>query len=254
MVPRPLLVAGISLAVALSTASAAVITFDDLPLGSTGYWNGSDSSGGFTSGGATFVNSYNTSWGSWSGFAYSRLGDTTTAGWTNQYSAYTGSGLGGSGNFSLAYGGATIRLDAPTNLKGLGAWFTNTTYAALSMLNGDSFAKKFGGADGTDPDFFRLNIRGHNGEATTATIPFYLADFRYEDSAQDYLVTDWTFVDLSALGEVDRITFTFESSDVGDYGINTPVYFAMDHFLAVPEPSTLLASLAGLALLVRRRR
>jgi hypothetical protein len=37
------------------------------------------------------------------------------------------------------------------------------------MLNGDSFAKKFGGASGNDPDFFKLTIIGKNAaEQTTA--------------------------------------------------------------------------------------
>ena len=35
-------------------------TFDDLTLNDTTFWNGSDGSGEFTSGPATFKNSYNT--------------------------------------------------------------------------------------------------------------------------------------------------------------------------------------------------
>ena len=36
--------------------------------------------------------------------------------------------------------------------------------------------------------------------------------------------------------------------------MNTPSYFAMDHFLAVPEPSSLCIAITGLGLMLRRKR
>ena len=245
---------------ALLPVTAATVDFDSLPVGVEGYWNGSDESGGFASGGATFVNNYNTAWGSWSGFACSNHTDTTTPGFFNKYRAFTGGGAGGSSQYALGGGDSTgaveptIEFEALTDLAGLGASFTNTTYSALSMRDGDGFAKKFGGLDGTESDFFRLTIHGYAGGLSTGTVDFYLADFRFGNSGQDYIVDEWTFVDFSALGSVDELRFSFASSDVGAFVINTPLYFAMDDFLAVPEPSTLLASLAGFGLLLRRRR
>ena len=60
---------------------------------------------------------------------------------------------------------------------------TNTTYAALSMRDGDSFAKKFGGPSGNDPDYFRLTITGKDsGGSTIGSVEFYLADYRFADS------------------------------------------------------------------------
>ncbi|HEY1120386.1 MAG TPA: DUF4465 domain-containing protein [Haloferula sp.] len=267
-VPRLMLAAGITLAAALST-QAAVITFDELDPGSNGYWSGTppEEAGTvtttFSSGGAAFENSA-TNWGggfsSWSGFAYSNLGNTTTPGFENQYSSFTGGGIGGSGNFVMASGsavagqeGPTINLSSATDLTGLGAWFTNATYAALSMRDGDGFSEKFGGADGSDPDYLVLTIHGYNGATSTGSVNFYLADFR-GDSSSDYIVDEWKWVDLSALGTVDKLTFSFDSNDQSFGYLNKPSYFAMDNFLSVPEPSTALASLAGLALLARRRR
>lgn len=244
----------------LAQATAATVDFDSLPLDGTGYWNGSDESGGFTSGGATFTNNYNSAWGTWSGFAYSNHTDNSTPGFGNQYSSFAGGGAGGSAQYAIGYGDSmggescSIQLGALTDLAGLGASFTNTAYAALSMAEGDPFSKKFGGAGGTDPDYLRLTIHGYAGGIGTGTVEFYLADYRFENSAEDYIVDQWTFVDFSALGTVDELRFSFASSDTGGFGINTPVYFAMDDFLAVPEPSTALASLAGLVLLLRRRR
>ena len=62
----------------------------------------------------------------------------------------------------------------------------------------------------------------------TDDIEFYLADFRFDDNSQDYIIDTWTAVDLSILGQVKTIEFSVSSSDTGDYGINTPTYFAID--------------------------
>ena len=65
--------------------------------------------------------------------------------------------------------------------------------------------------------------------AWTALI-FYLADYRFEDNSQDYIVSDWEYLDLRSLGDVDSLSFVLSSSDVGAAGINTPTYFSMDNF------------------------
>ena len=127
------------------------------------------------------------------------------------------------------------------------------------MLNGDSFAKKFGGGDGNDADWFLLTIRGFDTlNQDIGTVDFYLADYRFADNSQDYIVNNWELVDLSLLGtNLASLQFEYSSSDVGDWGMNTPAYFAMDDFAAVPEPSA-YALLAGLftvaAVALRRRR
>ena len=43
-------------------------------------------------------------------------------------------------------------------------------------------------------------------------------------------MTEWTLVDLTALGEVDNIQLSMSSSDTGDYGMNTPAFIAIDDF------------------------
>jgi hypothetical protein len=234
------------------------------PGGGT-YFNGSDGAGGFTSGGLNFRNSF-TDWGggwtSWDGWSYSSTTDTTTAGFTNQYSAYADGAHSGA-NYGVFFEPstplATINGIASGGLTG--AYFTNTTYAALSMLNGDSYAKKFGGASGNDADFFKLAITGYDPlDTVTGTVDFYLADYRFTDNAQDYIIDDWTWVDLSSLGGATKLAFDLSSSDNGAWGMNTPAYFAMDdlQLSSVPEPSTLMltlvagASAAGVSF--RRRR
>ncbi len=225
-----LLVVGVLLPVFLQ---AQISTFDDLKLDSTNaYWNGSDTSGGFQSGSAYFYNNYNQSWGSWTGFAYSNMKNDTTAGYTNQYSAITAGGVNGSDNYGVAYAGAPISVRLDSTLAGnvlQGVFVTNSTYAVLSMENGDAYAKKFGGADGTDPDWFLLTIKGYEKGAYTDSVNFYLADFRSDNPADDYILKSWAWVDLQSLGAVDSLTFELNSSDVGTYGMNTPAYFCLDN-------------------------
>ena len=235
-------------------ARAGTATFDDLAYsGTLPYENGAHLSppGLFASGGVSFANAYD---GYWSGFAYSKVQDATTAGYGNQYAASPGAAFSGS-SYGVSFGdGAALTLGAGQRI--LGMRVTNTTYAALSMLNGDPFAKRFGGATGDDPDFFRLTATGYANGLVTGAATFALADYTFADRAQDYVVRDWRDWDLSGLGAATSVRFTYASSDVGQFGINTPTYFALDDVRtqAVPEPASLAALALGLAAIRRRRR
>jgi hypothetical protein len=230
------------LAIALLTMPSfvfgAVSDFEDLTLSPESFYNGSDGAGGFSSGGTLFSNNYNSDFGAWDGFAYSNLTDNQTPGFGNQYSAITGQGVAGSNNYAVGFVGftepPTITLPEPTVVSGL--YVTNTTYAYFTMLQGDPFAKKFGGETGNDPDWFLLSITGRDDQGNPiGTVEFYLADYRFQDNSKDYIINQWKWVDLAALGHVKSLTFALSSSDVGDFGMNTPAYFAIDSVNA-PQP------------------
>ncbi|MBN1843043.1 MAG: DUF4465 domain-containing protein, partial [Deltaproteobacteria bacterium] len=85
-------------------ADAEVTSFEDLDLDADSYWNGSDGSGGFTSGGTNFNNSYNADWDSWDGFSYSNMTDNKIVGLDGQYNAITGRGVISS-NYVVGYVG-----------------------------------------------------------------------------------------------------------------------------------------------------
>jgi hypothetical protein len=225
-------------------------------------WGGTVRVGSFTSGGAMFVNRYNLTFGSWSGFAYSNTKDTTTAGYLNQFSAFTGDGYGGSGNYAVGFGYADYldpmsaaqlaqlpHFQIPMGLSIQSVRITNTTYVALSMLVGDSFAKKFGGATGNDPDWLKVTAYGTDaaGKPLPVSAEFYLADFRSADNTKDYIVNQWTEWDLSALKDAKDVYFNLTSTDAGEWGMNTPGYFAVDHLTlsAVPEPTTWAMLIGG---------
>jgi hypothetical protein len=250
-------IAATSILSATGVASATTTrTFESIALDGSGVYNGSDLAGGFEQGGVVFNNDFTDFGGGccWTGWSASNNTDTVTPGFTNEFSAYPGSAAGGS-QFGVAYtDAANITLTNPTVIEG--GFFTNTTYAALSMLNGDGFAKKFGGPTGDDPDWFNITIEGWLGGVSTGTEVFYLADYRSPNNSEDYIVDAWTFVDLSGLETVDQLSFTFGSSDdVGGFGVNTPTYFALDDLQLVPEPGTgLLVGLGLVGMTALRRR
>lgn len=254
---------GLVLFVQASSALATVSTFEEFSLPAESHYFPAVTTS-FSSGAASFNHHYDAAFGSWDGFIYSNRTDNTTAGWDNQFSAFTGSGFAGSANYGLGYVSSfsgvlpTVSFANPTLLEG--AYFSNTTYTALSIRDGDMFSKKFGGDTGNDADWLKLVITGLDATgSSTGSLAFYLADYRFTDNTQDYIVSDWRYVDLSGLGAVAALQFTMESSDVGMFGINTPTYFALDNLSisAVPESSTLAMLLAGLGLLsfnLRQRR
>ena len=175
--------------------------------------------------------SVNIDWGSWSGVAISQFNDMVTEGWANQLSVYysnatTGfGGFGGSKTFAVVNSGTVSFEDGVTECTFDHFWVTNSTYAVLSMKNGDDFAKKFGLGD-----WFKLSIEAYdkNDVKTGTTVEFYLADFRTATSPG--IITEWRKVDLRPLGnKVHTIKFTLDSSDVGDWGMNTPAYFCFDN-------------------------
>jgi hypothetical protein len=202
----------------------------------------SASGGGMT---ANFDNEYIVEWGAWSGWAYSRDTDSTTAGFSNQYSARPGSGVGGSSNYGLAYTDTGLRFSEAEDFTGLGLYLANTTYAYFSMQDGDSFADPF-----TAGDYFKVTIEGFNGGISQGRVDHYLADFRSADPADHFISTAWDFVSLDSLGTVDELQFAFDVTDPG-----TPNYFAIDNIGAVPEPSAfaLLAGVAALGVVAFRR-
>ncbi|MFA8299923.1 MAG: DUF4465 domain-containing protein [Hyphomicrobiales bacterium] len=219
-----------------------VANMENLTLDDESFWNGSDESGFFNSGSVKFYNDYNTTSNSWSSFAYSNITDITTIGIENQYSAYTKHSDITKNKYIIAncnkYSKATNTIEFTNTSKGQtikGLLVTNSTYAYHSMMNGDQFAKKFGGKAGNDPDFFKLTIIGKDNEGNDkGSVDFYLADYRFEDNSKDYIIDDWTWVDLSSLGEVCGLEFKLSSSDNGDYGMNTPSYFAIDNINGEP--------------------
>ena len=240
-------------------ALGQVISFDELALAPESFFDGYGS-GASEGSWSSDIGSFNTqTFGP--GWSYSNVSDNTTPGFQNQWSAFPGADSSGNGNYALGNtltpNGAFLNFDSTTELSSVKT--SNSTYAALSMAQGDSFAKKFGGTTGDDPDFFRLTITGFSGADTTGSVTgqteFFLADYRFADNSLDYIVDSWVDVDLSGFGATRSLGFALDGSDIGQFGLNTPAYFAIDNlaYRTVPEPT--LTTFACLACwLLRRRR
>ncbi len=231
----------LALTASFAVISQTTIDFESEPLASDTFNNGADQSGDFTFATLDFSNYYDTTYQFNTGFAVSNMTDITTPGYSNQYSSITGSGFN-SPNYVTYYPDGIIDFNPVVGHQAMSARITNTTFAYLSMLNGDFVGKKFGDSlnangvnDGTNgEDFFILKIYGrtYNGD-TLGVVEVVLADFRFADSTEDFIVDTWLDVDLqpaNPFGYLDYLSFSFESSDVGQWGINTPTYFAMDDF------------------------
>jgi hypothetical protein len=253
-----------------------VVDFESIPLPKSnehGDFNaGSDGNGGLTQHGVHFANLFQDfgAFTTWSGWSASNSTDQLTPGYLNQYAAIPGGGAADTvlSDATPAAGGiyavAFVTTDDPARITlpvpgvVLGAHLTNSTYAALSMQTGDAFAKKFGGPAGTDPDFFELTIHGWDrDQLSTGSVILPLADFRAGDPNADFILDRWVWVDLSGLGaNVASVSFSMASSDVGEFGVNTPTYFALDNLAIqpVPEPAIGLIVLAGFCLLLKRKR
>ena len=215
-----------------------IADFEDVNISTQGYWKPAlEGSNQMLSGGWLFSNYYSSYF--WGGFTASNRTDASQTGLDAQYTAVTGTGHESS-NYAVAYtmGMPTIvtTIDGSEHAVS-GCYVTNNLWAYQNMRYGDNTSAPFGGASGTDPDFFVLHAIGNdmNGNAID-TLDFYLADYRFSNSEEDYIIDTWEWFDLSSLGQVASISFSLESSVNNQFGMVTPAYFCMDDFNGVaPE-------------------
>ena len=223
-----------------------VITFEDVSLGTEGYWNGSDRKGtveAFENWGAidsvytgsfttsylqlsnTFV--YNAEWmsASWSGFACSSLTNMDSVGYNNQYSVYAKSGANGSKNFALLYtsDSATCSFEAPVSVKSL--MINNSTYVYKAIKEGKDGYKNETKFDADDYLFVTVTGYDEFGKKTNS-VEIPLADFRMNKT---YVCSSWTKASLASLGTVKSLSFRMTTSDMGAFGSNTPMYCCIDN-------------------------
>lgn len=208
--------------------------FEDVTLPASGFLNGSGQmEDGFQHSGIWFSLQYNSQLMSWSGFGVSNKTDTSNGSYANQYSCYAGKGANGSEKYSIAYTYNRIFIKPSVGstqpLKINSFYYSNSTWVGKILKNGDSFSKKFGGVSGNDPDYFRLRVFNYFGGQITDSADVYLADYRFADNSLDYVVKDWRLAEFNFSNPMDSLGFSLQSTDVGQFGMNTPSYFCLDN-------------------------
>ena len=215
-------------------AKTAVVSFENQKLNEQGFWMGEENGTGVSDdwGGTTYICSYaekdlsfNTSYTksdylvSFMGFGISNrtaTGFSATNFTIDQFNNITGKAHSGK-QFAVVYGqAATITVSNTKGVNVKGFFFTNSSYLVNSVENGDSYAKKFE----TGKDYFKVTVTADNGKS----VDFYPADYRTGVT----VVKDWKWLDLSSLGRVKSLTFTFDGTDKGEWGLNTPLYVCID--------------------------
>ncbi len=203
----------------------------------------------------------------WDGFTLCTNGDDTDYGFAgsstswpeHQWGCMAGGGLDSTGAlikgapYLVAYWGYNYEAEGVHSLqvdwndglthRPLGIWVCNHPWAYYGIQHDDGFAHSF--ADNGAQ--FNLIIHGMDEEAKEAGMPIvhHLAHFHNDELD---ISTEWQWVDLSSLGQVNAIYFTMESSDVsGVLGMNTAAFFCLggmeilEHVDEIPRPSGLEA-------------
>lgn len=158
----------------------------------------------------------------WEDFAISAVYDDTTAGFMNMYGSISASAYEGN-NFAVVFQGYynLPTISAKQDFQPQSLYINNSTYCYLDLLNGSAYSKKFEAGD-----YFYITATGYANDSTeTGRADFYLADFR---DGKSLIVRDWTMLDLTPLGTCRTIKFSFTSTDMGEFGMNTPAYAIID--------------------------
>ena len=115
-----------------------------------------------------------------------------------------------------------VDKEGKTTFKPKGVYISNHPWPYYGCLHGDGFGEAF-----EEGDYFELIAHGVDAEENEKTVKINLIEFT---DGELKALNDWTFFDLSSLGEVESVYFSLNSTDTGAYGMNTAAYFCMDKF------------------------
>lgn len=236
------------MAICAAARADTIVSFDEKQYGTgsvTGangsYFDGGGQSSPWASGGVTFNNYF---FGSWYGWAYSNVNNPTDGSWENQYAAWTGTGVGGSGNYAVAFddgysdAARVAYLNLPAGYRPTSIMLANTAYAAITMRDGDPYGMVQAFTTG---DYFTVTLTGWS-ELAAGGSPTGTASFQLANGSQ--IVSGWNSLNLAGLSDSTRsISVSFADSQ----NELVPAYAAFDNLTitAVPEPSTVVLLACG---------
>lgn len=158
----------------------------------------------------------------WAGFVLTaNYGKTATSvDYANQFMVWADKGAKGSSNcmigffdgYTKGYAIPTIEFVEPRQVRYLYMANTAITYPYEPMqVDAASY-------------YYKVKITGSLNGVETGSVVCTLIEGTKK-------VSDWKMVDLSALGEVDCLTFSPDSNEVNEFGLLAPAYFAVDRIV-----------------------
>ena len=170
---------------------------------------------------------YNEEYAYWGGFALSNVKDNDPANglFANQYAVFNDTAASGE-NFLIYYYDSfnepcDIVLKKPVHLSDVKLNLTTYTYASITNEAINDFARAF-----TDGDYLKVVFTAMKGNEITGVDECYVVDYR---DGKRIMATDWTEYSLVNLGrDYDHVRVTIETTDIGEWGANTPLYIALD--------------------------
>ena len=182
---------------------------------------------GFASDIFEFEYFYNEEYAYWGGFAQSKVKDANAENgvFANQYAVYNDSAASGDSFLIYYYDSfnepCDIRLKRDVLLSDVKLNLTTYAYASITNEAINDFARAF-----IDGDYLKVIFTGMKGNDVTGVVECYVVDFR--DGKRE-MATNWNTYSLSNLGsDYNRVRVTIETTDVGEWGANTPLYIALD--------------------------
>ncbi len=157
------------------------------------------------------------------GFTYTNSTDTKTG---NSSAAVSGKGKTGAMYlvaYPSSYTPTRFKINDPSKYTIDGCWISNSVYAYNCMTtNNYAPASKF-----KSGSYYKVTATGYTADGTTSvgTTSIYLAKYA---SDSDTPSKDWQWFNLGVLANAVYVQFDVDSSDKGDYGVNTSTYFCLD--------------------------
>lgn len=125
------------------------------------------------------------------------------------------------------------------NYEPQGVYVNLTSYPYYVMIEGDSFTRAFANGDNLN-----LIIHGVAPDESEKEVTVNLCSYSNGDIT---INRGWKYVDLTSLGTVNELYFTMTSTDTGEWGINTPTYFALDKLSVKPAANDAIVSVSATA-------
>lgn len=168
----------------------------------------------------------------WGGFAQSKLFDTDLANGIleNQYAAYNSSAASGDGFLLYYYDSYNepcdilFRRAKVYRFQSVKLNLTTYTYASIVDEGINDFARVFG-----DGDYLKVVFTPIDRDmqpVDSQRVECYIVDYR---DGRRFVADSWNEFELDAIeGSYYGVRVVIETTDVGDYGANTPLYICMD--------------------------